>query len=213
MKFDVDITRRDIQELEGADAVAAFFAKLGYNTDVRIEQAPENLGMTAEGTIRPIRRVELVADQEGFLQVYLFEVSSVTVSHTRALVRAFRERMGNYLLVLTSDYERIDFVLAERFIPPKSTHPKGITQQQAGIRPRVLTVNRRNPTKVDLRVLRRFTYTEDDSYAQYDKLVAAYGIADWSEEHFNNRALFSDYFLMERLPEATGLEGRPKTCV
>lgn len=210
MKFDIEINHPDTQELDGADAIAALFAKLGYNTDVRIKQAPENLGITAEGTLRPIKRVELVADQEGFLQVYLFEVAGVTVSHTRALVRAFRERRGNYLLVLTSDYERIDFVLAERFIPPKSTHPKGITQQQAGIRPRVLTVNRRHPTKVDLRVLRRFTYTEDDAYAQYDKLVAAYGIADWSEEHFNNRALFSDYFLMERLPEQPTWKEDPK---
>lgn len=52
---------------------------------------------------------------------------------------------------------------------------------------------------MDLRVLRRFTWTESDPFAQYEKLVSAYSVADWSEEHFNNRALFSDYYLKERL--------------
>jgi len=63
----------------------------------------------------------------------------------------------------------------------------------------VLKVNRRKPGPVDLRVLRRFTWTESDPFAQYEKLLSAYSVADWSEEHFNNRALFSDYYLKERL--------------
>ena len=89
MKFDVEIAYRDVQGLEGADAVFAFFSELGYNTDVRIEQSPKNLGNAAEGTVRPIKRVELIAGQEGAFQVYPFEVKSVTVTHTRALGRVF----------------------------------------------------------------------------------------------------------------------------
>ena len=69
------------------------------------------------------------------------------------------------------------------------------------VRPRILTVNRRDPSQVQLRVLRRFTYTEPDADAQYDKLLSAYAVAEWSEPFFNNRALFSDYYLNERLPE------------
>src|SRR5206468_2518669 len=76
-----------------------------------------------------------------------------------------------------------------------------MTQKQVSRRPRVLTVNRRNATPVQLRVLRRFTWTEPDPFAQYDKLVSAYSVADWSEDYFNNHALFSDYYLKERLPE------------
>jgi hypothetical protein len=63
-----------------------------------------------------------------------------------------------------------------------------------------LTVERRNPTTVQLRVLRRLTWTESDPFYQYEKLKAAYDLANWSEDHFNNRALFSDYYLKERLP-------------
>lgn len=199
--LDLEILSRDIQAISSADAVAAFFARLGYNTNARLKQTPANLGMAAEGTSRPIRNVELIADHEGFLQVYLFELSSVTVTHTRALARAFKNRVGDQLLVLTSDYESLDFVLLEKYLPADESGATPMTQKQVSRRPRVLTVNRRNASPVQLRVLRRFTWTEPDSFAQYDKLVSAYSVADWSEEYFNNHALFSDYYLKERLPD------------
>jgi hypothetical protein len=98
---DIDIGPRDIQALDRSNALAAFFARLGYNTEVRTEQTAGNLGITAEGTARPIKRIELIADQEALFQVYLIELASVTVTHTRALGKAFRNRAGNYLLILT----------------------------------------------------------------------------------------------------------------
>src|SRR5207248_9891007 len=65
---------------------------------------------------------------------------------------------------------------------PSLTGP--LTPKQVGVRPRVLTVNRRNPDEAALRVLHRFSFTERDTFAQYDKLVSAYDVADWrSEEH------------------------------
>ncbi|MBI3328278.1 MAG: hypothetical protein HYZ81_16435 [Nitrospinae bacterium] len=197
--LDIELGPHDIQALNGADAVAAFFARLGYSTDVRMPQTPENLGIAAESTTRPIQKIDLIADQESLFQVYLFELTSVTVGHTRALARAFRNRAGNYLLILTSDYERLDFVLLEKYLPVGSTDGSNIGQKQVGVRPRVLTVERRKPDRVHLRVLRRLTWTESDPFAQYDKLLSAYAIADWSEEFFNNRALFSDYYLGREL--------------
>ena len=62
--FDSDLTRQDVQALSSADAVAAFFAQLGYNTDARTAQTAGNLGITAESTARPIKKIELIADQE-----------------------------------------------------------------------------------------------------------------------------------------------------
>ncbi|MGB6065817.1 MAG: hypothetical protein WBG50_13515 [Desulfomonilaceae bacterium] len=209
MNFDVTITAREVQELSNADAVTAFFARLGWRTDIRIEQSPGNLGITAEGTVKPIKRIELIADQDGALQVYIFELASVTIANTRAIVRAFRERAGNYLLVFTSAYDRLDFVLVEKYIPSRPAG-RSIGVVSVGIRPRILSVDRRKPTTVELRVLRRFSYTESDPYAQYDKLLSAYSIADWSEEHFNNRALFSDYYLTERLPNLPEWQEDPK---
>jgi hypothetical protein len=208
--FDIDLSRQDIQSLSSADAVAAFFARLGYNTDAQTAQTAGNLGITADSTVRPIKKIELIADQEGLLQVYLFELQTVTVAHTRALARAFRNRAGNYLLILTSDYDRLDFVLLEKYLPADSTDGSSLGQKQVGIRPRILTVERLKPGTVDLRVLRRLTWTESDPFGQYDKLLSAYALADWSEEYFNNRALFSDYYLRERLPEFAVWKEDPK---
>ena len=92
MKFDLDLTKQDIQGLSNADAVAGLFQRLAYNIDKRVEQTTSTMGIAADGTQRPIKRIELIADQDTLLQVYLFEVSSVTVTHTRALARSLRNR-------------------------------------------------------------------------------------------------------------------------
>ncbi|MFQ5706740.1 MAG: Eco57I restriction-modification methylase domain-containing protein, partial [bacterium] len=210
--IDHDLKEHDIQNLNDANAVAEFFTKLQYDTSERLRQSPAHLGIT-ESLHPDINKCERIADQEGFLQVYLFELRSVTVAATKTIARALKNKVGNYLLVLTSDYERIDFVLLERIRPEQEERDKvrkTPSLTQANVRPRVLTVNRRKPTRVDLRVLRRFTYTETDAFAQYDKLVSAFGIADWSEEQFNNRALFSDYYLKERLPSEKEWHEDPK---
>ena len=77
IRFDVDLNERDVQALSSSDAVTAFFARFGYNTNPRTVQTPGNLGINAESTLRPIRRIELIADQSGLFQVYLFELTSV----------------------------------------------------------------------------------------------------------------------------------------
>ncbi len=209
---DIELAPHDIQELNHSDALVSFFARLGYNTDARTVQTPGNLGITAEGTLRPIKKIELIADQEGLFQVYLFELKSVTVAQTRALARIFRNRAGNYLLVLTSDYEQLDFVLLHKYIPSQNGEGKALAPKQVGIRPRVLTVDRRKPGRVELRILRRFTYTEGDPIAHYPKLLSAYTVADWSEEYFNNRALFSDHYLKTYLTVSPPKEGDLKSA-
>src|SRR5947208_438833 len=101
-RFDIDLQKRDILDLTGSAAVAACFARLRYDTSTRIVQTAGALGLT-EAVARPIRRIELLADRD-LLQVYLVELSSVTIKATRDLVRSFRDRAGNFLFVLTSDY-------------------------------------------------------------------------------------------------------------
>lgn len=178
--LDVDLQSESLLDLTGPDDLAAFFARLGYRTENRIEQTPAHLGIHAEGTRRPIRSIQLLAEQEDGFQIYLFQLASVTVAHTQALARSFRNLDGIFLLVLTSDDERIDFVFLERYLPPAQEEPlPGLAPQlfRHKLRPLVHTIQRRNPTRIDLRLLRRFTWTEVDGYAQHDKIVNAYGIA------------------------------------
>ena len=83
--------------------------------------------------------------------------------------------------------------------------------RQVSVRPRVLTVG---PVGVPLRS--NFACCAGsltlrlDSDAQYDKLLSAYAVAEWSEPLFNNRALFSDYYLNERLPDLPEWNERPE---
>ena len=55
LTFDVELSASDVQSLNSADAVAGLFARLGYNVNERTVQAPGNLGITADGTVRPIK--------------------------------------------------------------------------------------------------------------------------------------------------------------
>ncbi|NWJ98958.1 MAG: hypothetical protein HXX20_24730, partial [Chloroflexi bacterium] len=214
LKEDYELTSSEVQELSGRAALAAFFARLGYNTNARLVQSASAMGFSGSGDNpkTAISYIERLASQDnGRFEVYLFELKSVTVATTQALVRHFRDRPGDYLLVLTDDYLRLDFVLVERLNlnleanqsqSGEGTGPLGLNKPQVRVRPRVLTVKRNNPDFVALRVLRRFSYTESDTFAQYDKLISAYDVAEWSRPFFNNRALFSDYYLVERLPQS-----------
>lgn len=202
--FDRDLKNSDVQALSGSDAVASFFTYLGYDTSRRVPQTSAAMGVTADSLARKVLRIERLAEAEpGALQVYLIELDSVTVAAFNGLARALRNRAGEYLLVATADYEQLHFVLIER--EATSGAPTKISAPQVVVRPRSLAVNRRDPGRVALRALRRFTYTEVDAYAQYDKLRSAYTVAEWAEPLFNNRALVSDYFLTERCrPGASG---------
>jgi hypothetical protein len=177
MHEDRDLRPSDIQTLSNKDGLATFWGSLGYSIDARLAQTPQAMGITGDTLQRQIRHIERIADQEnGTLQVYLVELRSVTQANLQRIARAFRNRAGQFLLVLTSDYEDLDFVLLERALP--GTAEQGIGTRQVSIRPRTLTVNRRDPGPVALRVLRRFTFTEGDADAQYDKLLSAYTVAE-----------------------------------
>ncbi len=198
LQNDFDLKSSDLQVLSNRDAVVSLFANLGYDTGARLKQTPAAMGFN-ETLTRETTHIERIAShEEGELQVYLIGMKRVTVALTQMLARALRNRAGNFLLVLTADYERIDFVLMDLVRPTRSS---GLGAAQAYLHPRVLTLERRNPGPTVLRVLRRFSYTETDVYYQLDKLRSAYGIAEWSEPLFNNRALFSDYYLNERLKD------------
>jgi len=199
---DYDLKTSEIQQIAGEDAVAGLFTALGYDTAHCLKQTPEAMGFP-EALAREVNLIERIADHEqGALQVYLVEMKHVTVVLTQALARVFKNRAGLYLLILTTpDYERMDFVLLDPLPPESGKSVSGIGSAQAVLRPRILTVERRNPDRVSLRVLRRFSFTEMDADYQWEKLRSAYGVAEWSEPLFNNRALFSDYYLNERLPD------------
>jgi type I restriction-modification system DNA methylase subunit len=202
--FDENLTSSDLQDLGSADALTAFFARLGYNTNARLVQAPAALGIGQQDLVKAIEHSERLSE-DGGLRVYLFKFNSVTKLLTDQLAKFFKSRSGEFLLVLVDDYKELDFVLLRR--EPSEKDPAKLIQTQSK-----LTLDRRRPSPVALRVLRRITFTEADPYAQFDKLKAAFDVAEWSEPHFNNRRLFTDHYLSHRLPEDEAWKEDPKAA-
>ncbi|MBA3531998.1 MAG: hypothetical protein H0T73_08780, partial [Ardenticatenales bacterium] len=198
---DEPLTVGDIRRLESADEVAHFFARLGYDVDGRLNiPDPATLNLGSEELRQQIHKIERLAVDpvDGDIQIYLLEVRSVTARLRHEIARRFRERPENVLLVLTRDYETLEFVLLERGVVHSQSLGKPLKQT---IRPIPLTVGRLQPEEVARRVLKRFTFTEEDAAYQWEKLRSAYLLAEWSEAYFNNRALFSDYYLKARLTD------------
>src|SRR5688572_2628845 len=102
MSEDRDLSKNDIQGLSSIEGVVSFFASLGYDTNTRLPQTNAAMGITADSLQRQTKHIERIAVQdEGAepLNVYLVELTSVTVAATQGLARALRNRAGNYLLV------------------------------------------------------------------------------------------------------------------
>lgn len=62
MADDRDLKARDIQELASPDAVAACFARLGYDTSVRLPQTTAAMGITADALARKVGRILVLTD-------------------------------------------------------------------------------------------------------------------------------------------------------
>jgi hypothetical protein len=87
--LDIELDPHDLQALSSADAVAAFFARLGYSTDTRTPQTPANLGITAEGTLSDYQKNEEYVPFEALWEVLQKNTRRVG----RTLDAAFEQRM------------------------------------------------------------------------------------------------------------------------
>ena len=202
---DFRLNAGDIRQMESADEVTVFFAdKLRYDITVRTRIPLESTTYANTQDLKmQISRHELIAtasDDFDEIRVYLFEVQSVTAKLRNDLARGFRDTNDlNVLLVLTKDYDELEFVYLERSI--RTTKRKGQPLKPT-IRPIPLTVNRLKPDVVHVNVLNRFRFTEGDIQAQWRKLRSAYTLAEWSTPYFSNRRLFADHYLLERLKDS-----------
>ena len=83
------------------DNLNMHFAKLGYDTNERLVQNVAAMDFTSDSLKSAITHIERLASQDGrMFEVYLFELKSVTIASTQGIVRTFRNRPGDYLLVL-----------------------------------------------------------------------------------------------------------------
>lgn len=197
---DRELTKNDLTPLEKPEELVNFFNGLGYEVsgNRKIDHTAINLDTdNLKQQVQLIWKIAADSRDEDIL-VVLLKVRSAAVSVIQSVTQRLGQLSASFLVVLTTDYEKLNFVLVDKVRQEgKSVGslPKYV------VRPRTLTVNRRNPGPVALRVLKRFTFTEPDALYQWDKLRSAYTLAEWSEPDFNNRALFSDYYLKHRLTD------------
>jgi len=177
MAFDLDLQPSDLQGLTGPGALAELFDRLGYRRAQRTPVTPGHLGITAERLLGTLVSIELLAEGDDGFQVYLFDLQRVTEAHLQALARAFRNRSGFFLLVLPGDreYSTIDFVFLEEVASrqPAAAPTLADPPPQRKRKPWVFPVDRRHPTPAQVRLLRRFTWTESDGFHQADKILYA----------------------------------------
>lgn len=205
---DIDLTTKDIASLASLDAVGAFLTRLGYPTDRREELSAAALGLSPE-TADAIRKIELLAeDAERFFRVIFVQLRSVTAKARNELARNLGSRNADHLLILTKDFDVLEFVLIDK--ETRQRHAPG-GGPSVRVIPRVVTVMRKASTHLDRRILRRMTWTGKDGLDQFDKLRSIFEAAHYSGQYFQNRALFADHYLETRLREDAAWRDDPST--
>jgi hypothetical protein len=195
---DIDLTAKDVAELASPDAITALLAKLGYDTADRTTLSPEAVGLAGDSA-SAIKRIELLSeDPDKFLRIVFAQPKSLTAKVRNDLVRVLGKSNFDHLLVLASDFDTLEFV----FLDKRKRQQKGPAGgERIHVVPKVFKVDRRHSTPLERRILRRFTWTCRDALEQFDKLRSVFAAAAYTGEYFQNRGLFSDYFLRDRLRE------------
>lgn len=203
---DIDLTAKQVTELTSPDALTAWLGKLGFETAARATLTPESVGLAGDAATA-FKRIELLSeDSEQFLRVVFAQSKSLTAKSRNDLVRVLGKSNIDHMLVLAADFDTLEFV----FLDKRKREKKGpVGVEGVQVIPKTISVSRRSPTRLDLRSLRRFTWTCRDGLEQFDKLRSVFDAAAYTGEYFQNRGLFSDYFLRDRLREDTAWRDNP----
>ncbi len=155
-----------VQAASDRAGVQQLLAALGYDTSEPSEQTAASLGVAerSQHLIRSVCRVAAERLSPGLppaLEVYCFETTALTVELRKALVAAFRNKPANALLIAaTRDFDPLDFVLVE-----KDVQAGGPGGARVAVSHRLMSVDRRHPSGVHLRVLERMSRTATDPFA------------------------------------------------
>src|SRR5437870_4032075 len=109
---DVDLTAKDVAGLTSADAIAAFLAKLRYDTGGRELWTTEAVDLSGDSAAA-VKRIELLAGDE-FLRIVFVQSKSLTAKVRNDLARVLGRRAADYLLILASDFDTLEFVLIDK---------------------------------------------------------------------------------------------------
>lgn len=187
--------------MASADALAGFLERLGYSTVKRAKLSVEAAGIA--DSEKTFAHLELLSeDPEGFLRVVFAKVRSITAKARNDLVRALGRFSQDHLVIMASDFQDLEFVLIDKV--KRHQHGPSFVAAYKPV-PKVYSIQRKSPTALNLRILRRLTFTQRDALDQFDKLRSVFEAAAYTGEYYQNRALFADHYLNTRLREPESL--------
>ena len=144
LKTDLDLTTKDLSGLTSADALAAFLARLGYDTCGRTVLTPSSLGLSGD-TASSIRSMELLSeDDDKFLRVLFVQPKSLTAKVRNELIRVLGKSNEDYLVILAATFETLEFVLLDKRTKEQAGPAGGYKVQ---IVPKVFSIDRRKPSR------------------------------------------------------------------
>lgn len=107
LQTDLNLTPKDIAGLVSADALAAFFQGLGYETSRRSTLTAQATGLAGDAAAQ-IKSIEVLCeDPEGFLRVVFVQLKSLTAKSRNDLARVLGKANVDHLLVFTSNYDTL----------------------------------------------------------------------------------------------------------
>ncbi len=216
------VEARDIAGLENPLQVISFFTRLGYATDLeRNEKSPEVLrnSLHSRSDLRNkivgVTQVAHQQDEAHFrLDIYLYELQKITRTIRREIVADMKKLPVNCLLLILADrdFHELEFVYLDRAEKTDQANQFRLTSiweddfddlTASPTEPfiRVQRVDRRHPSQMMAKMLNGLRLQTVDVLAQATFLSTAFDNAETREVFFNNRSLFSNYYLKERLPD------------
>lgn len=133
------LTLEDLHLAQSPQGLLNLFGRLGYSVEREVIPLDKNDIGFAPADSAAIKRLFLLADEGGQMQVILFELEEAALTRIRSLAGNLLARGGNYLMAATQDYRRVIFVNPRR---------------EAGtVKIRKLVVETSHPTRHDLDVL------------------------------------------------------------
>lgn len=108
------ITLEDLHLAQSPSGLLNLFGRLGYTVEQEVVPLDKNEIGFAPADSAAIRRLFLLADEGGQVQVILFEMEETALTRIRSLAGNLLARGGNYLIVATQDYRRVVFANPRR---------------------------------------------------------------------------------------------------
>jgi hypothetical protein len=145
-----------VPKTDSPEKIYELFLSLGYPKDKLLDPSYkrkiEEFDFAKEEREK-IKDIYTVFNYDGKLQIFLIEITSLTVPFVRYLAKRLSDRYLRFLLILTSDYKEYTFVFPEFERIEEGKHKLKITR---------LNFNREQPYHTDLMTISNIALTGDE---------------------------------------------------